>query len=356
MRMSMLKHRRTYARQALRGAAVVAGAVAAGVIAGGYYVASAITRPGRPGPRDEYTFSPFELGIPYEDVTFMPDAGDHYVRGWWLPRPETRRVVIACTGYRAKRSDLLGISSALWRAGNNVLLFDFHGHGAGLGAPITLAHRELSDFLGALDYARRRVRGARIGVIGFSMGAAVAVIGSARRPEVRALVADSCFATHEDEIRYSLAQTAWAPAPLVPLIARVADHFLMLRAGYRHRDVVPLREIGRITPRPLLLIHSTTDETIAVDDAYRLYDAAGEPKELWIGDATSHCGVYFIDRAYYCRRVADFFAKHLGAEDEQVAGNERAWPVETLETLDVRAREAAHMRADGPPARNAPTS
>lgn len=344
MHTSMTKYGRTYVRRALQGAALALGAATAGAVAAGYYVASAITRPGHPTPRDEYTFTPFELGMPYEDVTFMPDAGDHYVRGWWLPRPETRRVVVACTGYRARRSDMLGISAALWRAGNNVLLFDFHGHGAGVGEPITLAYRELNDFLGALDYARRRVPDARIGVIGFSMGAAVAVIGTARRPEVRALVADSCFATHEDEIRYSLAQTVSAPAPIISLVASIADQFLMLRAGYRHRDVAPLREIGHIAPRPILLIHSSTDETIPVDDAYRLYDAAGEPKELWVGDATSHCGVYFIDRAYYCRRIADFFAKHLGAADDRAPDSASA------STLD--ARETATVCAGAPASRD----
>lgn len=301
-------------RRALAGAALAAGGMIAGAVGAGYYVASAITRPGKPSPRDEYTFSPFELGVPGEDVTFLPEQGDHFVRGWWLPRPESQRVIIACTGYRAKRSDLLGISSALWRAGNNVLLFDFHGHGSGVGAPVTLAYRELDDLLGALDYARRHAPGARVGVIGFSMGAAVAILAAARRPEIQALVADSSFATHRDEVRFSIEQAWHGPAPVVNLVANIADTFLGWRAGYRHRDVEPVREIARLAPRPVLLIHSTCDETIPVEDAYRLYDAAGEPKELWVADATSHCGVYFIDRKHYCRRVTAFFAEHLGED------------------------------------------
>jgi uncharacterized protein len=305
---------RSTLRRALAGVALVVGGAALGAAGAGYYVASSIVRPGRATPKDELNFSPFELGLPYEDVTFLPEVGDHYVRGWWLPREESRRVVIACTGYRAKRADLLGISAALWRAGNNVLLFDFHGHGTGLGEPVTLGYREVNDFLGALDYVRRRVPDARIGVIGYSMGAAIAIMGSARRPEVRAIVADSSFATHEDEIRYTMAQAVPAPAPLIALVARIADEFLFWRAGYRHRDVEPLREIASIAPRPILIIHSTVDELISVEDAYRLYDAAGEPKELWIGDGTSHCSVYFIDRQQYCRRVTAFFARYLGEE------------------------------------------
>jgi uncharacterized protein len=115
---------------------------------------------------------------------------------------------------------------------------------------------------------------------------------------------------------------------VVDLVANIADTFLGWRAGYRHRDVEPLREIAHIAPRPVLLIHSTCDETIPVEDAYRLYDAAGEPKELWVADATSHCGVYFIDREYYCHRVAAFFAKHLGADMADVQTLADVAPVE----------------------------
>ena len=322
--MGMGRGQRGRMRRAAAGARLLAGGLALGAAGAAYYVASSVTRPGRATPRDDYTFTPFELGVPYEEVTFPPEDGDHVVRGWWLPRPETRRVVIVSTGYRAKRSDMLGISSAMWRAGHNVLVYDFHGHGAGIGAPVTLAYRELNDFLGALDYTLRRVRGARVGLVGFSMGAAVSIMGAARRPEVRAVVADSSFATHAEEVEYSIRQTWPAPVPLARALARLTDHFLYWRAGYRHRDVEPLREIPLLAPRPILLIHSSTDETINVEDAYRLYEAAGEPKELWIGDATSHCGVYFIDRAAYCRRVADFFARTLDATDAWVLPRERA--------------------------------
>jgi uncharacterized protein len=329
---------RRWVRRTLTGTTLAAGGAAAAAVGAAVYVTAAITRPGRPAPSDEFTFSPFEMAIPYEDVTFMPESGDHHVRGWWLPRAESPRVIIACTGYRAKRADLLGIASALWRAGNNVLLFDFHGHGASLGAPVTLGYRELNDFLGALDYAMRRVHGAQVGVIGYSMGAAVAIMGTARRAEVRALVADSSFATHADEVRFSIAHAMHVPAPFVPLVASLTDPILQWRAGYRHADVEPLREIERIAPRPLMIIHSTADAIIPVEDAYRLYEAAGEPKELWIDDGVSHCGVYFLDRERYCRRIAGFFAEHLG--DGEPAPTYAA--AHTAEMSRARAAQQVH--------------
>lgn len=291
----------------------VAGAVVAGTavasVGVAYYAARALTAPKRPGTLDDYVMTPFETGAEYEDVAFPSEEDGVELQGWWFPRPETERVVVACPGYRGTKSDLIGISTALWRAGFNVLLFDFHGHGSSLGKPVTLAYREVKDLGGALDYAERRVPNARVGLIGFSMGASIAVIGAARRPTVRAVVADSPFTTHEEIVAHAIQRAIHVPgAPL----ARLADLFIERRAGYRHRDVQPIREVGAIAPRPLLLIHGTADTTIPVSHAYRMYEAAGAPKELWLGEDAEHCGTYFLDRPAYCARVAAFFERGLG--------------------------------------------
>ena len=46
----------------------------------------------------------------------------------------------------------------------------------------------------------------------------------------------------------------------------------------------PLDAISRISPRPILLIHSADDDnaTTPLDGARRLFAAAGEPKDLWV--------------------------------------------------------------------------
>jgi len=300
------------ARAVATAAGLAALSVAAGSLGIGYYVAHTLTAPKRPTPTDDYVFTPFEMGASFESVTIPTDGGDHSIDGWWLSRPETNRVIIGCTGYRASKSDLLGIGTALWRAGFNVLLFDYHGHGAGRGAPVTLGYREAHDFYAALAYVERRLPDARIGVIGFSMGAAIAIQGSAQRPQVRAVVADSPFATHADVLSHAIAHTIHMPGE--PL-ARVADYFIKQRAGYSHADVAPLRYVARISPRPLLIIHGTADEMIPVEHARRMYAAAAEPKELWIGEGAAHCGTYFLNRQAYCERVASFFARALGDVD-----------------------------------------
>ncbi len=254
--------------------------------------------------------TPFETGAEYEEVTFRPRRGDHLLRGWWFPRPESRRAVIGCPGYRGTKSDLIGIATTLWRVGFNVLLFDYHGHGTGRGAPVTLAYREMEDFFGALDYVLERVPDARVGVLGYSMGAAVAIMGAARRPEVRAVIADSPFASHAGIVRYRVRQVLRVSGEP---FATVADHLLPHIAGYRGSDVMPLRDVASISPRPLLIIHGTADTAIPYEHARQIYEAAGEPKELWLAEGAEHCGAYFLDRLAYCHRIIEFFEHALSA-------------------------------------------
>ncbi|HEX9037718.1 MAG TPA: alpha/beta fold hydrolase [Ktedonobacterales bacterium] len=304
------------AKRLAQGLALAAGLGAATVVAAGagigYYVAHTITAPRRRNPMDDYVVTPYETGVPSEDVRIPTGDEGRTLSGWWFPRPETNRVILGLTGYRGAKSDLIGIGSALWRAGFNVLLFDYHGHGRGSAAPVTLGRRELRDAHAALDYVLRRLPGAHIGVVGYSMGAAVAILAAADRPEIRVVVADSPFATHADVISHAISRTLHMPGS--PFLT-ATDYFLERRAGYRSSDVVPLHVVERIAPRPLLLIHGTADSTIPYSHTQRIYDAAGAPKELWLASGAEHCGAYFLDRPAYCQRVIGFLANALEREE-----------------------------------------
>ena len=206
----------------------------------GYYVAHRLTAPNPSTFMDDFILTHFETGVAWENIRIPTSNPDRPLLGWWFPRPETDRVLIGCTGYRGSKSDLIGIGSAMWRAGYNVLLFDYHGHGSWRGAPVTLAYRELQDFYAALDYARERMPQGRIGVFGFSMGAAIAILGAAQRPEVRAVMADSPFATHADVVSHSVRRVIHLPGEP---FAAISDYFLARKAGYRGSDIAPLREM-----------------------------------------------------------------------------------------------------------------
>ena len=272
------------------------------------YIVETITRPKRQENFfDFYTFSPFELDLPAEEVEFAPLQGDHLVSGWYIPFEGATSTIILCPGYHGRRADTLGTASRLWHAGHNILAFEYYGHGTIVGKPVTLGYREINDFLGAVEYVKQRAPGTHIGAVGYSMGASVAIMGAARTPDVEALVFDSGFATHRSAIAYAVQRTLHMPF----FFDWMTDLLLSLRAGYHFNQVEPIRDIRRIAPRPILIIHGLKDTIVDPNDAKLLYAAAGEPKELWLFPHADHCGSYFEDRVAYVERVEDFFDYYL---------------------------------------------
>jgi pimeloyl-ACP methyl ester carboxylesterase len=64
--------------------------------------------------------------------------------------------------------------------------------------------------------------------------------------------------------------------------------------------IPPANAATRISPTPLLIVHGDRDEYFPSDHAEQLFEAAGQPKELWIekgfGHAESSISTNLIDR------------------------------------------------------------
>jgi uncharacterized protein len=289
--------RRDIARGMALGAPVVGASLAAFA---SWVTARRITAP---GPREDKFVTPWELGIPYEEVSFRTEDG-LLLLGWWLPAPQAKRTVIALHGHRGARHHCVGIGAALWRRGANVLLFDHRGRGSSEGELMSVGYFETLDALAAVGYALSRDPEVPLGVIGYSMGASVAVMTAARDNRVGAVVADSPFASERGLLRALLSKQLGAlHLPIAALTERLLP--------YDPREVEPLREAAKIAPRATLFIHGLLDKTCAPEDAVRLHDAAGDYKELWLLKEAGHCDAYFADREAYCERVAAFFEEHL---------------------------------------------
>lgn len=303
----MMSERRRRGRS-LRYAASLGGAALAGALGVAVYTTHTLNGARRRDWRDAYQFSPFEVQVDFEPVSFRADDGVT-LRGWWFTRPESDRVAICYTGHRGTKSDLLGIGSGLWRAGMNVLLFDFRGLGESDLAPLSVGHNEQVDARAAVRFARGRLPGARIGLVGYSMGAALAILTAATDPTVRAVVADSSYASLRDVVAHGYRRRR-APTQLLAL----ADLMNNWRYGYSFGALRPVAVIDKVAPRPLLIIHGEDDAVTPVEQAQQLYAASAEPKELWIVPGAPHAGAYFADRQGYVERVAAFLERGLTDE------------------------------------------
>ena len=259
---------------------------------------------------DDFTFTPFEFQADYEEVELVTADGISF-GAWHFRQPGSPQTVIVSGGHKGQRQNSLGISAALWRKGFNVILYSYRGMPGSDRAPITFGIKEVLELQAAIAFARKRIASARIGLLGYSMGAVVSLLGAAGEPGVQALVLDSPFSDLRTLLIENVHRATKLPgAPIVWL----AGVMLRLRTRSRLSECSPRDVLSSLEPRPLFFIHGGADEITSVNHSRRLYDAYRGPREIWIVQGAPHTGAYFADRPLYVERVAGFFARHLGLD------------------------------------------
>jgi fermentation-respiration switch protein FrsA (DUF1100 family) len=264
--------------------------------------------PVRPFYLDDFSFTPYEFQADYEDVELVTADGVAF-GAWYFRQPGSPQTIIVSGGHKGQRQGALGISVSLWRKGFNVILYSYRGMSGSDRAPITFGIKEVLELQAVIAFARKRIPNARIGLLGYSMGAVVSLLGAAGEPGVEALVLDSPFSDLRSLLVENVRRRVRLPGtPFVWLAA------LMLRArsGSRLADCSPMAVLSSLEPRPLFFIHGGADEITSVNHSRRLYDAYRGPREIWIVQGAPHTGAYFADRPLYVERVAGFFARNLG--------------------------------------------
>ena len=256
---------------------------------------------------------PARHGLAYEDVTF-PSRYDHIpLRGWYLPAaPDTRCIIMLQGELHHRNSPGIGaleLAKALVHHGFSVLLYDYRGRGESGGTRSSAGDREQWGVLGALDYVNSRaILTTRIGLLGFSLGAGVAILVAAQVKDLPAIVADSAFVDSLLELErltlHSVSLPRWFMFPVV-FVGRV-----FFRTNFA--NVRPVKAIPHIAPRPVLFIHGTDDTVIPPAETIELYRAAGNPENLvWIVPGAGHVKAYLHRPDEYAQRVAAFFQRYI---------------------------------------------
>ncbi len=277
-------------------------------IAIAYVVYHRAFAPVRPAGLEDLTFTPFEFQADYEDAELVTADSVNF-GAWYFRQPGSPQTVIVSGGHKGQRQGALGISIALWRKGFNVIVYSYRGMSGSDRAPITFGIKEVLELQAVIAFARKRIPRARIGLLGYSMGAVVSLLGAAGEPGVEALVLDSPFS----DLRTLLIENVRTRArlPGTPFVW-LAGLMLRARSGSKLADCSPISVLSSLEPRPLFLIHGGADRITNVNHSRRLYDAYRGPREIWIVQGAPHAGAYFADRPLYVERVAGFFARHLG--------------------------------------------
>jgi len=251
--------------------------------------------------------TPALSGLEYEDVSFSSRVDELTLRGWYLPAQEGKPVIIMVHGGEQNRADpgvqMLSIASGLVEHGYSVLMFDLRGHGESDGDMMSAGYHEKRDLLGAVDYVKGRGF-ERIGVLGFSMGAATALMGAAESSDIGAVVADSSFADLKDMMEPEFSKRTNFPQFFLPPLLFVVK----IMYGVDFTAVKPIESVSEIALRPIFFIHGELDEIVPLEHAYRLQQASQNPQsQLWVVPEAGHVKSYATQPEEYMSQITAFF-------------------------------------------------
>jgi fermentation-respiration switch protein FrsA (DUF1100 family) len=208
-------------------------------------------------PLQEMPYTPDELGLDFENVTFN-SADGLQLNGWYIPASGSELTVLFCHGNGGNMMHRLDSINFLYNLGLNCFIFDYRGYGNSEGKP-----SEEGTYLDARAAYRwltkkKKIAPHKIIVFGRSLGGCIAA-QLTTKVRAKALIIESAFTSYVD-----IGQRFY---PYMPV--RWFASF-----SYRTADYVKDVKI------PVMIIHSKNDDVIPFEFGLQLYEAANEPKEF----------------------------------------------------------------------------
>jgi fermentation-respiration switch protein FrsA (DUF1100 family) len=253
------------------------------------------------------------LRIPFDDVT-IPSFDGTRLYGWWMKAGLRSSTIIVLHGVKKNRTDVLRAALALRRAGFNVLIFDGRGHGDSEGRYVTYGYYERRDVESAIDWLvkEKKINRKRVGLAGESMGAAIALQVAAHNPWIRAVWADSPFASLRRITEEFAKRATRLPGAVLNPVLWTAIQVANYRGKFDVHSVDPSALAARITC-PVYLVHGTADQLISTAHSESIHSALGGEKDIWFVEGARHARSVRHVKREYSERLTRFFRERLNA-------------------------------------------
>ena len=211
-------------------------------------------------PLRQVSYTPGELGLDYEKVTFNTDDGLR-LSGWYVPgkkSDDSGLTLLFCHGNGGNIMHRLDSINIFYDLGVNCFIFDYRGYGNSEGTPTE--EGTYLDAKAAYEWLINEKEEQPDNIIAFgrSLGGAIAA-QLASKYEVGSLVIESGFTSYVDMGR------KFYPYMPVRLFAR-----------YNYNTLDYIKQVRC----PVMMIHSRNDEIIPFEFSLKLYGAANDQKEL----------------------------------------------------------------------------
>ncbi|MEZ2341801.1 alpha/beta hydrolase [Microcoleus sp.] len=174
--------------------------------------------------------------------------------------------------------------------GMSVFLIDYRGYGKSQGEFPTES-QVYEDAQLAMDYLvkQRGINPKQIYIYGHSLGGAIAIDLALRNPEAAGLIVEGSFTSAREMVDFQSG------------VYRIFPIDLLLRQRFDSIAKVDRLEM------PVLFIHGTADTVVPVEMSKKLFDAAPEPKQLYIVPDAGHNNLANFAGAEYLEKISNFF-------------------------------------------------
>ena len=275
-------------------------------------------------------------------IEFPGSAGAQLAGRLDLPETEPRAYALFAHCFTCTKDVLAAsrIAQALTGFGIAVLRFDFTGlGGSGGDFANTDFTSNVGDLISAADYLRQRHQAPTI-LVGHSLGGAAVLAAAEHVPETRAVATIGAPAGTEhllhllSESRAEIEEKGEAEVWLAARPFRIRKQFL--------DDVCSQPQLERIHRLgvPLLVMHSPIDDTVGIENAREIFDAARHPKSFVSLDGADHLLTRPADARFAASVLAAWASRYLDDDEARSSSSATAAavPAEGLVVVSENGR------------------
>lgn len=247
------------------------------------------------------------------------------------------------------------ISRALARAGIGVLRFDFAGSGISGATEEPVSFASDVEDLRAAAHAMAAAGMSPSLLVGHSLGGTAALMAAAKLPDVAAVATIGAPADLQHILGVFRPHDLDTIASKGEALVEIADRpFLIRRSFLEEVEGIDVETSIAALRRPVLVMHSPTDQVVDIDHASRLFVASRHPKSFISLDTADHLLTDAGDANYAAAMVAAWASRFLPLLTADLPQIEIAEGVVATETragkFQLNIRSGEHMLFSDEPA------
>ncbi len=242
--------------------------------------------------------------------TLTIDSGDsvQLAATYWASGDAAKPAILLLHGNGGSRADMVPTAEWLVSQGYAVLAPDFRGHGESTPNPKSFGWFEANDAHAAFAWLRQHHPGSKIGVIGFSLGGAAALVGEKGPLPADAMVLEAVFPDIRAAIYNRLAAHMGAGA------ATVIEPLLSIQSWLRYGvgpDAISPRNALEKVKVPVMIVGGGADRYTPPNETRSMFEAAHRNGEIWILEGLAHNQVVSDQSPAMRQRLSAFLARTL---------------------------------------------